>query len=171
MINACHIPNRLGEIIPKLILSDAAKSFVASVHTDVVRLVETAEHAYLREFCHSGKKNKLEMTVRHLKHGIESFQNVAVLVFKTGICIQNIQDRLVVLVYQDYGTTACLLMYRTKYITKTKSDSKFRVGMNTILFFPFVNIIIKHGLQYTCLSEIRPVEIHMKYRMYIPVLL
>ena len=61
------------------------------------------------------------MTVRHLKYGIESFQDVAVSVFKTGICIQNIQDRLVVLVYQDYGTTACLLMGNTKDFHKTSS--------------------------------------------------
>ena len=47
MVNGCHIPDWLGEISPELILSDAAKGLVAGVHTNVVRLVEAAEHTHL----------------------------------------------------------------------------------------------------------------------------
>ena len=50
--------------------------------SDVIRLVEPAEYAHLRELGYSCKQYELQMFVSPLEDGIKSFQNIAMMVFQ-----------------------------------------------------------------------------------------
>jgi len=99
-------------------LGDTAQRLITGIHADVVRLVETAEYAYLGEFRHSRQQHKLQVAVRPFEHRIEAFQYIPMTVFQIAICIQYIQNRLVVLINEHYRPTACLLVGGTEYITE-----------------------------------------------------
>ena len=62
---------------------DAAKCVETGVVADVCRLVETAEHADLRELGDSREQHKLQMLVRELENAIKAFKYLAVIVFKS----------------------------------------------------------------------------------------
>ena len=66
--------NRFIEHREKLIFGDAAQGFIFTAHADVVGLVETAEHAYLRELRHAGEQYELQVLVGILEDPVESPQ-------------------------------------------------------------------------------------------------
>ena len=76
-----QLPDRGVEDGEKFFFSNAAQRFVTPVHTDVIRLVESAEHAHLRELGDSGEHHKLQVLVGILEQTVESFQKIAVVVF------------------------------------------------------------------------------------------
>ena len=53
-----HIGNGLPEVLVDFFLRDAAQGFVTGIHTDVLRLVETAEHADLRKLGYTCQQHK-----------------------------------------------------------------------------------------------------------------
>ena len=113
-----HTGYLLREIAFQLFLGNAAECLVTGIHTDVLGLVETAEHAYLGEFRHSRQQYELQVAVRSLEDRIETLQHIPVAVLQLRIRIQYIQNRLVVLINEHYRPTACLLVGGTEYITE-----------------------------------------------------
>lgn len=72
-----HVPVLDGEIITLInhrqwCLGDAAKCLVTIVHANVVRLVESAEHIYLRKLGDTCQYNKLQISVSCLENTIET---------------------------------------------------------------------------------------------------
>ena len=65
--------DRLGKVMLQFFLRDAAKRFILLVHADVARLVEPAEHTYLRELGHARQQHELKVFIRQFKGGIETF--------------------------------------------------------------------------------------------------
>ena len=53
MVILCHGGDGFSEITFHFLLRDATQGFIPCVHADVIRLVESAEYADLREFGHS----------------------------------------------------------------------------------------------------------------------
>ena len=52
------------------------------VHTDVVRLIETTEHAYLRELGDTREQDKLQISIGSLEDTIETFQDLTIPIFQ-----------------------------------------------------------------------------------------
>ena len=96
------------------------------VTTDVVGLVETAEHADLRELGHAGEQHELQMFVGEFEHAVESLENLAV-VFLQGldvsfglgrgyVQVHHVEQRFVVFVNQHDDTPARLFMGLLEYV-------------------------------------------------------
>ena len=167
--HACY---RLRKITVQLLLCYSAKRLVVHAHADVIGLVETAENTHLRELGHTRQKHELKVTVGSLEYRIETLQYVPVAVFQRGVYIEHIQYRLVVLINQHYGTAAALFVGGTEHFCKAIAQAKFLLtARKTILTLPFGNIEPQFILQLTGIGIIPSVEIHMKYRIDIPVLL
>ena len=77
-----HLRNRLRKISLQLLLGYSAQSLIAGIHTDIVRLIETAEHTNLRKLRHPGKEYELQVIVSFLEHRIETFQNFPIPLFQ-----------------------------------------------------------------------------------------
>ena len=110
MIHLGHALHRLPEVAVQLFLRDPAKGFILAVHADVKRLVKATEHTDLGKLGHSGQKYKLKVFVRALEYGVETFQDIAVLLLKTCIHIEHIQNRLIVFINQHHSTETSLFM-------------------------------------------------------------
>ena len=117
-----HRLYRITESSVKLLLGDAAECLVLAVHTDILRLVETAEHAHLRELGHTRQEHELKMLVGTLEHRIETLEDIPVLLFQVLIHVKHIQYRLVIFVDKNYGATAALFMSRSKHLDKAVPD-------------------------------------------------
>jgi hypothetical protein len=168
LVFSSHGRNRFRKCAVNLFLRDAAKRLVTRVHADVLRLVETAEYAHLRELRHPRQQHKLQMAVRTLKHRVERLQHITVPFFQACVYIQNVQNRLVVLIHEHHGTATGLTVRRFQNIPKPKTDIQCLIGLYGIFLLPFPDIILKHHFQNSLLREIRPVKIHMKHRMHRP---
>ena len=77
------------------------------VHTDVVRLIETTEHAYLRELGDTREQDKLQVIISFLEHRIYAFEQIAIIILQShlsifilhrNIHIHHIKQRLVILI-------------------------------------------------------------------------
>ncbi|SCI49346.1 Uncharacterised protein [uncultured Bacteroides sp.] len=155
----------------QLLLGHSAESLVMYVHTDVIRLVEPAEHTHLRELGYSRQQDKLQVCIGSLKHRVEGLQHVAVSVLQAGIHIEYIQNRFVVFIDQYHGPSSGLLMRRAEHLDKPSSHVQpVGFGSQSIADFPIGYVILQPFFQHTCLGEVGAVEVHMKHGIYIPVL-
>ena len=140
------------------------------MHTDVERLVETAEHTDLGKLGHSGQKYKLKMLVSAFEYGVETFQDITVLFLKTCIYIEHIQDRLVIFINQHHSTETSLFMNVFQNLNETQAQRKFPIGFKMKLTFPWSDIAPYPLLQYSFFRKISTVKIDMEYRIDLPVL-
>ena len=111
------------------------------------------------------------MAVGDFEHGIEPLQYVAVAVLQTGIRIQHVQDGFVILVDKHYRPTARLFVSGFKYLHETSAPIQLSIRRHPVLCFPVLHITVQALFQYAFLHEVRPVEIYMEHRMYVPFLL
>lgn len=99
----------------------STKSIETAIHTDILWLVETAEHAHLREFGHTGQQYELQGGIGSLEGRIKTFQGLTVCRFLW--CIEGIENGFVILVYQNHGTTTSLLISSFKYTLEAVTNS------------------------------------------------
>ena len=127
MINARHLFDRFTKIFYQLFLSDAAKCIKCRRHTNIFWLVETAEHANLRELRYACQEDKLEVCISCLESRIESLQGIAVVLLQgyfgtlkgyLVVKIHHIKEWLVVFIYQHNGTETSLAMDFIEQIDK-----------------------------------------------------
>ena len=109
---ACHIFDGLGKITFHLLLGDAAQRLVSRVHAYVGWLVETAEHAHLRELGHPGQQHELQVIVGGLEHRVKTFQRLAIAVFELPLMTGNI-NRDVGIEHVEYISTTQRLPLRS----------------------------------------------------------
>ena len=141
------------------------------VHTDVVRLVEPAEHAHLRELGHSCQQDELQVCIGSLEDGVEGLQHVAVSVFQTGVHIEYVQNRFVVFINQYHGPSSGLLVCCLEHLDKASSHVQpVGLGSQSVTGFPIGHVILQPFFQHTRLGEVGAVEVHMKHGIHIPVL-
>ena len=152
-----------------------------SVHTDVIGLIESAEHAYLRELRHSREHHKLQVLVGILENAIESFEyipivclvcyllTVIILIIQC-IVVHHIEQRLVVFVNQYNGSSPRLLMCCLDDMLESYGTI-VRICRSAIYFFKALNIIEDNSLQSAEFCEVGSAERQMEYRIYIPLLL
>ena len=166
-----HVGNGLREVAVDLFLRDAAQRLVTSVHADVLRLVETAEHAHLRELRHARQQHELQMLVCHLEYRVKGFQHVAVMLLQHRVNVEHVQNRFVVLVDKDHGATPRLLMGGFEHSLKTSSQVQpvwFR--SQTVVGFPACHIAVQTFLQCVRFCEVTAIEVQMKHRINVPCL-
>ena len=164
-----HVGNGFGEITVYLVLRDAAQRLVTPVHADVLRLVETAEHAHLRELRHARQQHKLQVLVRCLEHGVEGLEHVAVPVLERGVHVEHVQHRFVVFVNKHHGPASRPLVGGTEHLHEAVADTQcFDFRRKTVLIHPTGDIEIQFLFQFTGIGEVRAVEVHMKYGMHGP---
>ena len=172
-------PYRLRKVMLQFLLRDAAQCLVARIHAEVSRLVKSAEHTVLRELRHPRQQHEPEVFVRRLEHRIESLQQLTVAVLQRPLLtvhpdhnalIQHIQYRLVILVYQHHATTASTKMGLAEDVCKTATQ--VCIGRDFPIHpLPFCHIILQPSFQCLFLHEHRPVEVHVKHRIFRPFLL
>ena len=89
------------------------------IHTDVVRLIETTEHAHLRELGNTREQDKLQVIISFLKHRIYAFEQIAVIILQShlsifilhrNIHIHHIKQRLVIFINEYDSSHSCFLM-------------------------------------------------------------
>ena len=86
----------------KFIFRDTAQSIVFPVHTDVVQLVQIAEHADLSKLGDTRQEYETKIAVSTFQNTIESFQDTAIFIQKQ--LVQNsLKKRFVVFVNQDHN--------------------------------------------------------------------
>ena len=162
----------------KFIFGYSTQGLILFVHTDVRRLVESAEHAHLRELGHTGQQHKLEVGVRFLENRIETLQDIAVMLFQQTLLpvnldavrsIQHIEQRLVVFVDKHDGTSAVLLVGSLQDITETV-PGRCVVGTGSIKLFPTTQGIFYFLFQCTGFDKILPTKREMEYRVFRPFL-
>ena len=66
----CQFPDRRVKDSEQFVLGDSAQSLVTPVHADVIRLVESTEHAHLREFGDTCQHHKLEVLVDQFEYTV-----------------------------------------------------------------------------------------------------
>ena len=170
LVVVCHFRDGLREIAVYLLLGDTAERFVASVHADVLGLVEPAEHTHLREFGHPRQQDELQVCIGSFEHGVEGFQHVAVSVFQAGVHIEHVQNRFVVFINQYHGPSSGLLVRRAEHLDKPSSHVQpVGFGSQSVAGFPIRHVILQPFFQYPCLGEVGAVEVYMKYGIHIPI--
>ena len=87
---------------------------------------------------------------------------------QAGVHVQNVQNRLVVLVHKHHGTATRLTVSCFQNIPESETDVQCLIGLHAIFLLPFPDVILKHHFQDILLREIRPVEVHMENGMYRP---
>ena len=168
MIFYRHIGNGLPEVLVDFFLRDAAQGFVTGIHTDVLRLVETAEHADLRKLGYTCQQHKLQVAVGRLEYGVETFQHITVTVFQRSVGIEHIQYRLVVLVNQHHAAATRLFVGSFEHTGKAVAHTHIAFGLYAVLLFPSGHVTLQYGLQFTGIEEISPVEVHVEHRIHFP---
>ncbi len=178
LIFSCHLLNLFFENGVQFLFGDAEQGVVACRQTDVVGLVETAEHADLRELGHAGEQHEAQMLVGGLEHRIETFENLTVPVFYLSCLsvhtslqtrVHNVKQGLVVFVYQHHGWQSCLFVGGFQYIAESVAERvMIRVfAIDCLLLF---DKSCQCALQFIARSEVVSVEINMKYRVFFPLL-
>ena len=171
----CHITYRTGKVVFQFFLGDTAQGFIAYVHADVGRLVETAEHAYLRELGNSGEQDELQVIVRSLEYRIESFQHFPVpvlqqhfLLFSLNARIEYVQDRLVVFVNQHHTTSTRLFMGLFEQVSKAVSHIR-QISAFPVLGFPTGNVSFQFLFHRSRNGEVASVEVDVKHGIFFPL--
>ena len=114
-----HRLYRLPESNFQFLLRNTAKCFVLAMHTDIKWLVESTEHAYLREFGDTRQEDKLQMFVGTLENRVKGFQYITVLFFQIFVHIKYVQNRLVIFVNQHHRTATALLVGFGQYVPES----------------------------------------------------
>ena len=79
----CKFLNWFSKISDQLILGNSTYRLVVTIQTDVIRLVEPAEHANLRELCNTCEENKAKVSISPLESSIKRLHDVAMLFLQT----------------------------------------------------------------------------------------
>ena len=178
LVFPCQFLDRNGKIAFQLLARDPAKGFELLVHADISRLVEAAEHAYLREFGHPRQQDELQVLVSRLEYRVETFQDSPVAVFQRHPVfpdnrfqsrVEDIQNRLVILVDQYHGTTSHPRVSLSQDLNESHSPIPALIRKNGVSLFPSGNMLLDHLFQRTLLLKIAPVKINMKHRVFQPV--
>ena len=165
-----HFPNRFGKNSMQFFFRDATKRFIIRQHTDIQWLIETTEHAYLREFRHTCQKYKTQKLISLLKDGIECFQGLPVARQQFFIMLQHIQQRFVVFVNQYHRSTAAALAGNFQNLVKTRSQIKIHPWNYSVFLFPIRQIAGNLGLQCSGQRIVSSIKVYMKYNMSLPIL-
>ena len=72
-VGSAQLFDRLLEDVKEFVQSYSAEGVVSAVIADVLRLVESAEDAYLRELCYSCEQDELKVLVGKLEYAVETF--------------------------------------------------------------------------------------------------
>ena len=59
-------------------LRDTADRLIGRTHTDILRLVETAEHTHLRELRHTREQHEAQVLVSSLEGRVETLENITI---------------------------------------------------------------------------------------------
>ena len=169
-----HFPDRFGEIAFHLLLCDAAEAFVIGCQADVVRLVEAAEDAHLRELGHPCQQHELQVRVRPLEDRIKALQHRAVPILQAvfraldislDVHVQDIQYRLVVFVHQDHAAAAVLLVRLRQHVGEA-IPYRCPVRVLSINPLPIRHIAVQLRLQIARFEEVGGVEVDMEHGVF-----
>ena len=142
---------------------------VTFVHRQVNKVVQVGEHAHLAKLRHTGKQGELDVSVHRFQHAVEGFQGRAETVLQFGMG-NGSQQGLVVLVYQDDYSLACLLIGLANDVLEAL-PSLVKRRQRAIQFFQGrkegVELLVERlfGLVFS------HVQVEMEYQVFRPVLL
>ena len=166
------------EVGIEFLLRNATQGLILFHHTDVGRLVEAAEYAYLRELRHTGEENKTEIGIGRLENSVKTPQNVTMHILKRTTltvyhhavtCIQDIQYGFIILVNQNHGPATCLQISLLQHISESCSGVII-IWTTAIGGLPSENQSLDFGFQGIRLCEVRTIEVYMEYRISVPLL-
>ena len=174
----CHLLYRLGEIPFHLLLGDAAQGLIPCVHADILRLVESAEHAHLGEFRDSRQQHELQVVVRRLEYGVESPEHLPVPVLQRPaltahlnrvVRIHHVQQRLVVFVDEHNAPPPGGFVGLAQDLRKAAAHVQVPCR-STVDFFPSHHRGLNLPVQNASFREVAGIEVNVKYRVLQPVL-
>ena len=163
----------------QFIFRNATKCLVMLIHTNVVRLIETTEHAYLRELGDTREQNKLQVIISFLEHRIYAFEQIAIIILQShlsifilhrNIHIHHIKQRLVILINKYNSSHSCFCVSFLEYGSKATTQSLGKLILS-ISKFCTGNKFLQNMLQGIRLYIILSTKRKMKHRILLPYLL
>ena len=153
----------------KLRLCYAAYRRIFRIHRDVHYIVQAAEHVHLRQFADTGQHDETQVGVLRLHDTVEAAQNLAVVLFEIPVA-ENVKDRLVVFVDENYYLTTCLLHRPLDKLAEHLIGGKLPIYLNLKLIGPFQKSSMEVARQYLGIFYVvAPVEVDMKHRVAWPL--
>ena len=134
--------NRFGKLRVQFFFCDAAECLVFISHTDVQRLVKSAEHADLRKLGNARQEHKAQIGICALENGIERLKYLSVLFHKFSIFFQHIQQWFVVFVNEHHHLLSALLNSSLYNPFEARCRIKIRSWRHPVCFFPLGKIAL-----------------------------
>ncbi len=129
----------------QLIFGYAAQSVIAAIKTDILWLIESAEHTDLRELGDACQQDELQVTICIFEYTIKAFEDFAVIVFKCldiainsgcfNTCSHHIKQWLVIFVNENNNTLTCFLVGCPYKIPESDTKVLGILGIVAIDFF------------------------------------
>ena len=119
--------------------------------------------------------------VSSLEGGIETLENitiefldpqvVTIAIRRPIVRVKHIQQRLVILIDEHHTLLACTLMNKSQQPGKTLPHAETIITRHSVLPLPVLDTHVQFVLQRAALSEIAAIEVDMKNRILLPLLL
>ena len=129
-------------------LRDTADRLIGRTHTDILRLVETAEHTHLRKLRHAREQHEAQVLVSSLEGRVETLEGLAVDVFYQHLPaiayyfrpsrVEHIEQRLVILINEHHTLLARHPMHMGEQIDKALAIVEVGISLVAILLLPFL---------------------------------
>ena len=162
-------------------LRDTADRLIGRTHTDILWLVETAEHTHLRKLRHAREQHEAQVLVSSLEGRVETLESitieflnpqvVAIAIRRPIVRVEHIQQRFVILIDEHHTLLASTLMNKSPQPGKTLPHAEAIVTRHSVLPLPVLNTHIQFVLQRAALGEVAAIEVDMKNRILLPLLL
>ena len=131
-----HFAYGFSELRVQFFLGNATQCLKFFGHTDVQWLVESTEHADLRELGDTRQEHKAEVGICFFECRIKAFQDFAVVIEQFRVHFQYIEQGFVVLVNQHHCSMACLFSSHLQDFFQPKAKLIPEFSFNTIFLFP-----------------------------------
>ncbi len=161
-----HVAHRLRKEAPYLLLRYPAQLVVGGIHADVLRLVEAAEHRYLRELRHPCQQHEPQVSVRRLEGGVERLQHLAVLLLHRRA--QHVEDGLVVLVHQHHRLATRLLVRLAEHVLEADSQVLLQL-VATVLLLPLSHTAVENCPELALPVEVADGKVNPEHRVLRPL--
>ena len=129
-------------------LRDTADRLIGRTHTDILRLVETAEHTHLRKLRHTREQHEAQVLVSSLEGRVETLERLAVDVFYQHLPaiayyfrpsrVEHIKQRLIILINEHHTLLARHPMHMGEQIDKALAIVEVGISLVAILLLPFL---------------------------------
>ena len=129
-------------------------------------MVQVAEHAYLSEFSHTCQENEFQIRVCTFQYTVKRLQNGTIFLLQRFV-VYALQQRFVIFVHKNHDGGACGIIDFFYQICKPFFRFSL-VFFSSILFLPFLQMLVQYGKQRLLVFIVSCVQINMQNRIYLP---